>query len=152
MGRTCKHEGCGAQVKARGMCRAHYDKWRRSTTIAKLEVNTRETVLAALPASTATLRKKLGVQRGAAMHWIRKLRDEIHIVRWEKPEYQGPFMPVYARGKGPDAPCTLEHVSKTEQKRRYVAKHPEKMRKVNKANWLRRKATKKQNTWFGALA
>jgi hypothetical protein len=40
-GTTCKVDGCGREVRARGWCRRHYESWKRHGDPLKAKENTR---------------------------------------------------------------------------------------------------------------
>lgn len=87
-------------------------------------INFREFVLGAMPGSKADIVIKSGVSQAAVLRWIRLLHADrkIYIASWKPHPRAGAAMAVYAVGDLPDAPCTLQHLTKRQIRLRFETK------------------------------
>lgn len=85
----------------------------------------KQQVVDALPGTLSEIIAKAGVKRETAIRWLRIMRDanECYVKRWKRSKGPGPFMRVYAAGKGKDAKRP-EPYSLAVSKQRYRENHP----------------------------
>ncbi len=122
-----------------------------------------------LPATYLKLDRKTDLSYGKVRYRIEWMRDNdmCHIGSWERPEMQGPFLPVFHAGPGEDVPCNLEKHPHSVYEKRYkkrVARAIAKAEKGGPEDWRYakhitlniadkavRETRAKPNTWFSAL-
>ena len=87
-------------------------------------INFCEFVLGAMPGTKADIVTKSGVSQAAVLRWIRLLHAErkIYIASWKPHPRAGAAMAEYAVGNLPDAPCTLQRLTKRQIRLRFEAK------------------------------
>ena len=87
-------------------------------------INFREFVLGAMPGTKADIVNKSGVSQAAVLRWVRLLHAErkIFIASWKPHPRAGAAMAVYAVGNLPDAPCTLQRLTKRQIRLLFEAK------------------------------
>lgn len=105
----CKHEGCGGEIRARGMCNNHYTQWRRKCPIQLAKSDTRERLLAAMPGTVKQLADMVGIKYETARKAVRKLHAEqlVHIEDHLAPENQGrDYVAIFTVGPGEDSKVT----------------------------------------------
>lgn len=101
------------------MCKYHYDKWRSVTNVKRtFNDGLKAEVLRALPGTAPEVAKKVGCCHVTAMRWLKALHGKsVRISDWRRAK--GPFVPVWSKGREPDAECTLEPVGRDEIQRQY---------------------------------
>lgn len=77
-----------------------------------------EAILAAMPATSAKIREKTGLEESTISNHIRAMRAVVNDRGWQQLCFirsykrtlggRGPFLPVYERGPGKDQPCKIE--------------------------------------------
>lgn len=72
--------------------------------------NAKADILQSMPGTTAELATKSGWHLPTVQRWVRTMRKagECRIADWRRPNGSGNFVPVYGKGPGEDAPCTLK--------------------------------------------
>lgn len=83
----------------------------------------RQRVLDAMPGTRRAIEDATGLAKNTVWRWVEDIhaKNECHIKAWERPE-RGPYMPVYAKGPGEDAQCTIEPLTEAEKSQRYRKK------------------------------
>jgi hypothetical protein len=111
MARICNQPGCGRALIARGMCSIHYRAALAANPKLRTTIQTRETVLEAMPARMAAIIKVTGLCSETVRRTLIALRkdDLAHVGSFDPPmKFGDKFMPVYAAGPGKDAVLTPE--------------------------------------------
>lgn len=145
--RTCSYEGCSKVVKARGMCKGHYERWIYHHPEASTgNEGYRAAILAALPATRAEIEVKAGCHKETAWRWITKLKGkEIRICGWQGTK------PIYGRGTEPDAPYNYKAIPESVISKRWRRRNKEILSLKQKAKRAAQKAIRTPQTWFSAL-
>jgi hypothetical protein len=138
--RTCSHEGCDKPVHARSMCPRHYSKWVRSTSVKRTHNDgLMADVLKALPGTVPEIAAKVGCSNVTAHRWVTSLHGtKTYVCDWRPAK--GPSIPVWAKGRQEDVPCTVKKLTRTEIARAYRDRLKERLANVPKPQ-----------TWFSAL-
>lgn len=106
--KLCSRDGCCRQARARGLCKNHYDSWRRTRPEPLGPVDScHAELLAAMPGTLADLSHACVQKYDTVRKAVERMhgRGEVHIGRWQEPEPgQGHrWVAVYAAGPGEDA-------------------------------------------------
>lgn len=91
-----------------------------------------EAILAAMPATSAKIREKTGLEESTISKRIKEMRAVVNARGWQQLCFirsykrtlggRGPFLPVYDRGPGRDQPCKIEPLTRKEKTARWRRK------------------------------
>lgn len=106
--KRCSRDGCAHPVRARGMCKNHYDQWRRARPEPLGPVDScHADLLEAMPGTLADLAATCVQKYDTVRKAVERMhdRDEVHVSKWQAPEPgQGHrWVAVFAAGEGEDA-------------------------------------------------
>lgn len=94
-GRLCKHEGCTRPIAGRGMCKDHYEVWRRKNPDIIMTRMNEAAVLESMPGTLSQLIQRTGLCRPAVERALRVL----NVAGSERQAYIHDYVPPGGRGK-----------------------------------------------------
>lgn len=155
---TCRRAGCCGKSYSRGMCRNHYEVWRRAFPEQLRPNDSRQDVLDVLPATCATGAQKTGLSKDRVVRIVRALKEEgkVYILKFVPPVGRGgPWKAVYARGNRPDAvrdPAAVRaHALAVKRQHYHSLDHHPRLLAKRSANRISRRSKKKPQGIFAAL-
>jgi hypothetical protein len=105
--KTCSRPSCPCPSRARGMCKNHYDVWRRSLPAALGQNDSNQEILDAMPGTLKELAAACQMEYDTVRKAVARLHatERAHITQVQPPERgQGHcWVAVFADGPGEDA-------------------------------------------------
>jgi hypothetical protein len=126
-GRICKNEGCGRPVNGRGMCKSHYEMWRRKNPDMISTRLNEQTVLECMPGTLHQLVERSGLCVPAVNRALRVLnvagpKRQAYIHDYSPPAGRGKrWEAIYKAGKAGNVRLTKERLKQHASARRRKA-------------------------------
>jgi hypothetical protein len=108
--KQCSRNGCACPSRARGMCKNHYEQWRRALPVPLRENTSNPEILGAMPGTIAEIAALCGMKYDTVRKAVKRLhaKGESHIGDVRPPEGgKGQrWVDVFAAGPGEDVKAT----------------------------------------------